>query len=45
VPPKASKLQPEEHIQLGFITQFVITLVKKNTELPQSDTGIDYQTG
>jgi arylsulfatase len=45
VPPKDGELQVEEHIQLGFITQFVTTLVKKNKELSQSDTGIDYHTG
>jgi arylsulfatase len=44
-PPKRGEFRPEEHIQLGVITQFVTTLVKAKDELSQPDTGMGIQTG
>jgi len=44
-PPKPGELRPEEHIQLGVITQFVTTLVKSHDELPQPHHGLDHPTG
>ncbi|MGO9643312.1 MAG: sulfatase-like hydrolase/transferase [Candidatus Bathyarchaeia archaeon] len=44
-PPKRGELRPEEHIQLGAITQFVTTLVRAREELPPPNTGIDTQRG
>jgi arylsulfatase A-like enzyme len=41
VPPKPGELQPEEHIQLGFITQFVTTLVKTNKKMQEPYIGLD----
>jgi arylsulfatase len=45
IPPKPGELRPEEHIQLGVITQFVTTLVKSHDELPQPHHGLDHPTG
>jgi arylsulfatase A-like enzyme len=45
MPPKPGELQPEEHIQLGVITQYVTSLVKTHKELPQPHTGMDHQSG
>ena len=45
VPPKPGELRPEEHIQLGVITQFVTTLVKSHDALPQPHHGLDHPTG
>jgi hypothetical protein len=44
-PPKPGDLRPEEHIQLGVITQFVTTLVKSHDELPDPPHGIGHQSG
>ena len=44
-PPKPGELRPEEHLQLGVITQFVTTLVKAHQELPQPDHGMAPQRG
>ena len=38
-PPKPGELRPEEHMQLGVITQFVSTLVKAMTEAPTPPRG------
>jgi arylsulfatase A-like enzyme len=45
VPPKPGELRPEEHLQLGVITQFITTLVKSHDELPQPHSGLDHQAG
>ena len=44
-PPKPGELRPEEHLQLGVITQFVTTLVKAHQEVPQPDHGMAPQRG
>jgi arylsulfatase len=44
-PPKPGELRPEEHIQLGMITQFVTTLVKSHDEAPQPSHGIEHPAG
>jgi len=45
LPPEPGELRPEEHIQLGVITQFVTTLVKSHDQLPDPHTGLDRQSG
>jgi arylsulfatase len=44
-PPGPGELRPEEHIQLGVITQFVTALVREHTEMPQPGHGIGHQSG
>lgn len=44
-PPKPGELRPEEHIQLGVITQFVTSLVRSHDELPQPHHGMDHPSG
>jgi arylsulfatase len=44
-PPKPGSLRPEEHIQLGAITQFVTTLVKATPEASTPDAGFSGHTG
>jgi hypothetical protein len=44
-PPKPGDLRPEEHLQIGVISQFVTTLVKAHEELPQPHPGLEHQTG
>ena len=44
-PPKPGELRPEEHIQLGIITQFVTTLVKSHDEPPPPHTGLGHHSG
>jgi len=44
-PPKPGELRPEEHLQLGVITQFVTTLVKAHQELPEPNHGMAPQRG
>ncbi|MFC9355412.1 sulfatase-like hydrolase/transferase [Rhodococcus sp. NPDC057014] len=45
VPPRPGEMRPEEHLQLGVITQFVTTLVRSHEELPQPHSGLDHQSG
>jgi hypothetical protein len=44
-PPKPGELRPEEHIQLGPITQLVTLLVKSHDEAPDPHMGIAHQGG
>jgi arylsulfatase A-like enzyme len=44
-PPAPGQLRPEEHIQLGVITQFVTTLVKSHDEPPEPGHGLAHPTG
>lgn len=44
-PPKPGDLRPEEHLQIGVISQFVTTLVRAHEELPQPHPGLEHQTG
>ena len=43
-PPKPGELRPEEHIQLGVITQFITTLVKSVDQPPPPLTGLEHTT-
>ena len=45
LPPKPGELRPEEHIQLGVITQFVTSLVKSTGEAPPPHVGFEGHTG
>jgi arylsulfatase A-like enzyme len=42
-PPAPGELRPEEHIQLGVITQFVTTLARTHDELPDPHHDLDHQ--
>jgi hypothetical protein len=44
-PPKPGEMRPEEHLQIGAITQYVTTLVKTYDQLPDPHHGIEHQTG
>jgi arylsulfatase A-like enzyme len=44
-PPKPGDLRPEEHLQIGVISQFVTTLVKAHDEPPEPHHGLEHQTG
>ena len=44
-PPKPGELHPEEHLQLGVITQYITTLVKSHDELPEPHSGLGHQAG
>ena len=44
-PPKPGELRPEEHLQLGVITQFITTLVKAHDQAPPPHTGLGHQSG
>ncbi|MGZ5339163.1 MAG: sulfatase-like hydrolase/transferase [Thermoleophilaceae bacterium] len=44
-PPKPGDLRPEEHIQLGVMTQFVTSLVKTHEEAPAPHTGFEGHKG
>ncbi len=45
VPPKPGELRAEEHLQLGFITQFITTLVKANEKMQEPHIGLDAHRG
>jgi arylsulfatase len=45
LPPKPGEMHPEEHLQIGVITQFVTTLAKTHSELPQPHHGLDHPSG
>ena len=44
-PPAPGEFVPQEHLQLGVITQFVTTLVKSHNEAPSTHTGLEHQAG
>ena len=44
-PPKKGDLRPEEHIEIGAVTQFVTMLVKSHDELPEPHTGLSHSAG
>jgi len=45
LPPKPGEMRPEEHLQIGVITQYVTSLVKTHDELPEPNHGIGHQAG
>ena len=45
LPPKPGEMRPEEHLQIGVITQYVTTLVKAQDEPTPPDHGIHHQAG
>jgi arylsulfatase len=45
VPPKPGELRPQEHIQLGVITQFVTSLVRETAEVVAPHTGFEGHKG
>src|SRR5579863_5778285 len=45
LPPKPGELRPQEHIQLGVITQFVTTLIRTPDGPLEPQSGIEHQTG
>ena len=45
LPPKPGELRPEEHLELGFIIQYVTSLTKTHEILPDPHHGISHQTG
>jgi arylsulfatase A-like enzyme len=44
-PPAPGELRPEEHIQIGAITQYVTSLTKSHEEPPDPDHGLQHATG
>jgi hypothetical protein len=44
-PPRPGELRPEEHIQIGPVTQFVTTLVRAHDTLPDPHHGSEHQSG
>jgi arylsulfatase len=44
-PPEAGDLQPEEHLQIGPITQYVTSLVRSHDELPEPHHGVGHTSG
>jgi arylsulfatase len=45
LPPKPGELQAEEHLQIGVITQYVMSLTRTHAELPQPHHGLDHHSG
>ncbi len=45
LPPKAGEMRPEEHLQIGIITQYVTSLTRAHDELPDPQHGIGHQAG
>ena len=45
LPPKPGELRPEEHLQIGVITQYVTSLTKSHEELPQPHHGLEHASG
>jgi arylsulfatase A-like enzyme len=43
LPPKPGEMRPEEHLQIGVITQYVTSLTRQHE--PEPGHGIDIQTG
>jgi arylsulfatase A-like enzyme len=44
-PPQPGELRPEEHLQIGPITQYVTSLTKSHEEPPQPHHGLEHATG
>jgi arylsulfatase len=44
-PPKPGEMRPQEHVQLGVITQFVTSLVRAPNGPMAPEHGIEHQTG
>jgi arylsulfatase len=44
-PPKAGDMAPEEHLQIGPITQYVTALSRTHNELPDPPHGLEHATG
>jgi hypothetical protein len=44
-PPKPGELRPEEHLQIGAVTQYVTSLVKSHDDLPEPHHGIGHTAG
>ena len=44
-PPQPGELQPQEHLQIGAITQYITSLTRTHDELPQPDHGIQHASG
>lgn len=44
-PPTRGELRPEEHLQIGPITQYVTSLVRAHDKLPDPDHGLSHQAG
>ena len=45
LPPKPGELRPEEHLQIGVITQYVTTLARSHDELPPPHHGLEHASG
>jgi len=45
LPPKPGELRPEEHLQIGVITQYVTSLTRTHDELPQPSHGLEHASG
>ena len=45
LPPKPGEFRPEEHLQIGVITQYVTSLTKAHEELPQPHHGLEHASG
>ena len=45
LPPKPGELRPEEHLQIGVITQYVTSLTRTHEELPQPNHGLEHASG
>jgi len=45
LPPKPGEMRPEEHLQIGVITQYVTSLVKSHDVLPEPNHGIGHAAG
>jgi len=44
-PPKPGEFQPVSHLQIGAITQYVLSLQQTHDEMPDPHHGIEHQTG
>jgi len=45
LPPEPGEMRPEEHLQIGVITQYVTSLVKSHDVLPAPNHGIGHAAG
>jgi arylsulfatase len=45
LPPKPGEMRPEEHLQIGVITQYVTSLVRSPETLPEPNHGIGHSAG
>ena len=44
-PLKPGELRPEEHLQIGAVTQYVTSLVKSHDDIPEPHHGIGHTAG